>query len=466
MRCPRTDEIDWARFRADPTNDAFADVRAHYPLCADCSREVSRFEELRRRLAAAERDGHPDEAELLAFDRAPVELTATRQAQIERHVADCRRCRNELAVLEAMMPVRLDVTAPASSTAEGLAARLRSFFRQGPVLATAGLAAVATIALVVVLATQDREGESTEVPRLAERSGDPPAPVPAPAPPDEAQALDERLAERAPAPSPEPGPSPAPAPPEVRPAPTPEPSEQLAREDDAEPESIVPSPQTETAPVLREEMMLAAVELPSSAPVYDPTALFGLGDPGGSRIDVLVRGDENGAVSRVLGPPHRAVSFERSPRLYWHLSRESAFDVELLLVDQETDEALFERVLAAPVAAGLHLVDLAEEGVALEPGRTYLFFASVMPDPDRRDLDRTSGLTLESRPGARPPRSGAPGTRAQAFAEAGSWIDAFATLQQWLDANPDLPRAAEHRAALLRQAGRREVAAALAEAGR
>ena len=74
MRCDKSREIDLAAFVAEREDARFADFRAHYPTCPDCSQELGRWAKLERSLrgeAPLPGGPHPAESELLAYAQQP-----------------------------------------------------------------------------------------------------------------------------------------------------------------------------------------------------------------------------------------------------------------------------------------------------------------------------------------------------------------------------------------------------------
>ena len=100
MPCTRAQEIDVAAFAVDPRAAEWAEFRAHFPRCEECSREVARFDTL----AAVLRDGetgasaHPSAAQLVALATSPSSLAPEERARLEAHLAGCAPCRTDLGV--------------------------------------------------------------------------------------------------------------------------------------------------------------------------------------------------------------------------------------------------------------------------------------------------------------------------------------------------------------------------------
>jgi len=121
MSCRRAFNLDLADFVAGSTRPEWAEFRAHYARCAECSAEVRAWTELHLLLQPPA--AHPAEELLLRFETEPGRLPAAERRAVEEHLARCPSCNDELAALR-----RFDFTAlepkvaasPAPSFAEWL----------------------------------------------------------------------------------------------------------------------------------------------------------------------------------------------------------------------------------------------------------------------------------------------------------------------------------------------------------
>ena len=104
MACERSQDLDLFAFLAAPRDQEFADFRHHYPRCAECAAELRAWTELHEALAAA----HPDPERLAHYDALP----PAERASLDRHLAGCPGCREELAQLASFDPARLTAPAP------------------------------------------------------------------------------------------------------------------------------------------------------------------------------------------------------------------------------------------------------------------------------------------------------------------------------------------------------------------
>jgi len=99
MSCRRSFDIDLAAFLRDPHARQLADFVDHYPRCPWCAAEVRAWTEVRLALAPP----HPEPARLLAY-RAGA-LAGAERERVDRHVAGCRSCAEELRALDGFAAV-------------------------------------------------------------------------------------------------------------------------------------------------------------------------------------------------------------------------------------------------------------------------------------------------------------------------------------------------------------------------
>lgn len=90
-----------------------------------------------------------------------------------------------------------------------------------------------------------------------------------------------------------------------------------------------------------------------------------------------------------LAPPHLALTGRPAPTLYWYLEAlpEAGATAFFTLTSLDAIEPVVEQELSVPQATGIHPVDLASMGVALEPETEYQWSISIVRDPERRNLD-------------------------------------------------------------------------------
>lgn len=163
MGCKRSFEVDLAGVLADPRAKAYAGFRDHYPRCPACSAEVRTWTELHAALGARE---HPEAERLARY----AELPAAERGVIDRHVAACASCRDELRLLGDFDPagLRAELEHPASAREPGGVLRWLSGLVWQPAFAYG----VALLVLVpVLLRTQGSEAPRAPEPSLAVLAG-------------------------------------------------------------------------------------------------------------------------------------------------------------------------------------------------------------------------------------------------------------------------------------------------------
>src|SRR5439155_10105444 len=123
MSCRRAFDLDLADFVAGSARPEWAEFRAHYARCAECSAEVRAWTELHLLLQPPA--AHPAEELLLRFESEPGRLPAAERRAVEEHLARCASCNDELAALRrfdfmALEPRAAAAPAPRPSLAERL----------------------------------------------------------------------------------------------------------------------------------------------------------------------------------------------------------------------------------------------------------------------------------------------------------------------------------------------------------
>jgi len=176
------------------------------------------------------------------------------------------------------------------------------------------------------------------------------------------------------------------------------------------------------------------------------------------RVGAGSRGVEDGLpFIAVVTPEHAGLSSKPQPVLYWYLSADMKTRFEFALVTNTAIDPIVELVFDRVMSAGLHSLDLAEQGVTLQPGVSYQWSVALVPDTEKRSADIVSSGRIEYLPLA-PEQvqrieladaAELPGV----YAGEGYWYDSFASLSALLAASPDDKRLLEERTALLRQVG-------------
>src|SRR5205809_876519 len=123
MSCLRAFDVDLADFVASSARPEWAEFRAHYARCAECSAEVRAWTELHLLLQPPA--AHPAEELLLRFETERGLLPAAERRAVEEHLARCPSCNDELAALRrfdfaALEPKAAAAAEPRPSFAERL----------------------------------------------------------------------------------------------------------------------------------------------------------------------------------------------------------------------------------------------------------------------------------------------------------------------------------------------------------
>jgi hypothetical protein len=166
---------------------------------------------------------------------------------------------------------------------------------------------------------------------------------------------------------------------------------------------------------------------------------------------------------QVLAPDHVGLTAEASPTLYWTLSENTELRVELVVTDARSETPIVDQALDG-ARAGTHALRLASLGIALAPGVTYRWYATLVPDTEERTSEVVSGGAIRR---IEPPpdlvrliSEAEPRRRVHLLAKAGLFYDALDTASRWTDEHPEAPEPRHYREALLRAVGLGEAAAA------
>lgn len=218
MKCRRAFDADLTAVVRGEAADA--DFTAHAATCPDCAAEVRVWTELDAMLRAgvpapAE---HPEPETLVAFVDAPATLASDERTTVERHLAACRVCADEVGSLRRFDPVRTAASTVAAADAVAPAAARDGIAR---VLWHPAFAYALVAVLLVPLVLQQL-AHVPEASRIAAKPKEAELPIPQPAAPAEpARGLDAALNSAA---------APESAPPAVPPPAPPPRAERLAKQ--------------------------------------------------------------------------------------------------------------------------------------------------------------------------------------------------------------------------------------------
>ena len=187
-------------------------------------------------------------------------------------------------------------------------------------------------------------------------------------------------------------------------------------------------------------------------PLYQPPRR---GAPGG-RVGGGTRGPStNLPFLYALVPDHVAMTAEEQPHLVWYLSKTTSLPLELTVVEGIGVEPILEVALPTPTDAGIQMISLVQYDTRLEPGKTYQWFVSLIPDPTRRSKDVIAGgmLEVDKLPYGLSDevKQANPLNATKLLAKAGFWYDAMGMISNEIQANPKDQALREIRAALLKE---------------
>lgn len=192
----------------------------------------------------------------------------------------------------------------------------------------------------------------------------------------------------------------------------------------------------------------------AAVPTYKPPLR---GAPAG-RIGGGTRGSGREVfVLTVLAPDHNALTVSEQPSLFWFISSATALPIEVTLMDPRATQPVLESRLTAPVEPGVHRIRLADHGVRLEPGVSYRWYVTIVPDSNRRSRDILAGGAIERIATTDELRTKLAQARKEEttslYAEAGVWYDALAAISDQIDNAPNDAALRKQRATLLSQVG-------------
>jgi hypothetical protein len=204
----------------------------------------------------------------------------------------------------------------------------------------------------------------------------------------------------------------------------------------------------------------APAKKPDGEPEYVPATK---GKPGG-RVSGGARGTPSSRdifVLSVLAPDHVGLTVHEQPSLFWFISRQTGFPVEITLMEQNAERPLLQTRVASSVEHGVHRVRLADHNIRLTSGMTYQWSVAVIPDAERRSRDIfASGMIERVQPDsglASQLSAASPQDQVFAYARAGIWYDALETVSDLIERSPADEKARRYRAALLAQIGLSDV---------
>lgn len=171
---------------------------------------------------------------------------------------------------------------------------------------------------------------------------------------------------------------------------------------------------------------------------------------------------ETGVTLRALVPDHVGLTVKEGPSLFWYLSEETPYPIELTVIECQAIHPRVEKRVNPPVYPGVNRIELTDYGVQLSPGVCYEWFVSIVSDPDHRSKDIIAGGAIERMnisEALRDKLSQAKRTEVpHIYADAGFWYDSLSAISDLIDSSPDDQELKTLRASLLKQVGLGEIA--------
>jgi Domain of Unknown Function (DUF928) len=186
------------------------------------------------------------------------------------------------------------------------------------------------------------------------------------------------------------------------------------------------------APVLAQTSQPpAASQQAGDVPEYKPPPR---GAPGG-RVGGASRGTYKTAFPlptiEALAPQDQSgLSASPTPNLYFYVSGPVVWPIQFTISAPMQPAPVVEANIAAPSAAGVYVIRVADYGVRLSPGIIYTWSVAAILDPNARSRDIVASASLLfAAPNAAlesAVRIAPPARRAVLYAQAGFWYDAVA----------------------------------------
>lgn len=164
----------------------------------------------------------------------------------------------------------------------------------------------------------------------------------------------------------------------------------------------------------------------------------------------------------VIAPDHTGLTVNEQPKLYWYVSKPAKAKLELTLINDKSDEPVYESIVAKSTVSGIQSIDLSKTKIKLKPNLEYRWFVSAVEDNKQRSNDVVaSGMIKYIIPGdslKKELKTGDISKRANVFIQNGIWYDAIDSLMISSKSHPEAPSAKEQKISLLKQVGLQSVA--------
>lgn len=156
---------------------------------------------------------------------------------------------------------------------------------------------------------------------------------------------------------------------------------------------------------------------------------------------------------RALAPAHVALSTNRQPRFYWHITAGFRNRLSFEIGAIGASELLLKKDLRPNPNGGIHYLDLRVHKVQLEPGTTYQWTVVLQPMPHERWKGVISGGMIKVVPEDRQLKHASARSRPYMAARKGLWYDALDSISRLVESQPNVTHWRLERAKLLEQGG-------------
>lgn len=200
-----------------------------------------------------------------------------------------------------------------------------------------------------------------------------------------------------------------------------------------------------------------APSAPDDAPVYVPPKR---GGPSNVAAAATRAAPARAQALKLLAPGHPGLTTAAQPTLYFYVGEPGAVRVRIGRGASLSDPPVATGRIEVASAPAIVPVSLATLKATLRAGRDYEVTVTMF-DPATgamRGSDSAVIQRIADTPEVLAARKQPPSSRVRVYAAAGLWFDALGAAGDSIAAAPNDARARNHRAALLEQAGLREIA--------
>ena len=157
-----------------------------------------------------------------------------------------------------------------------------------------------------------------------------------------------------------------------------------------------------------------------------------------------------------LAPAHTGITSRRQPVLYFYVSSPWPGPITFIMNSETEIEPVLEIKIKGPSKEGILSVDLKKQGIFLNHGIEYEWFAVITPDEKERSADFFGSAVIKYERPSKAFREKikrvSKERRLFLYAEAGYFYDAIDVVSRLIGSNLKTPIFRFHRAALTRQA--------------